>query len=476
MLEGKRNLSRESRLFEAVVDWIKLPLQIDEKYKHKIGQLVCEAFNVNEEEIRAAILKSTTVEKLKTTSAENVVEASKIAIDTTTQALKDEAHLRTIMPSTGYFASYCDYTENSEAPLAYHIFCAIAGFVATINRRVFFDMGNAKLFPPFGILILGPSGIKKTSAADIIVNILNEMQLTPVYAEKLTPEALIDAMKGGNATGLVYSPEMTVLISKQRYMESIIPLLTRFMDSPDIWKSETIMRGKGALTDIAITCLMCSTLDWFIKNTPENIFGGGFIARNIMVLQEKSARTIPLPRKSDPKLRDKLILELATLHQFQGEIFLSDATTKRHAEWYTHDKHHRLVEHEILETYYQRKPSHMLRIAIALHMATHGDLVVCETCWQRAFDLLAYIERFLPNLVNKMFKSPWGEDQDLVLRKIRGCGGSIAHSELVRKMQYKMSANQTRQIVGSLKESRLITEIHNAIEHTYYLTEAANEY
>jgi hypothetical protein len=479
LLRDKRGLDVKSRIFGAVVTWLKMPLEMPAEYREEIKALVCLSFNITEDELRAAILVAADPlpeEIAPSPEVARIVERINAPyIDLTEVARRQEAELWKILPRWGFLYDYAEYTKNSEAPLAYHVFCAIAGIAATVNRRVFFDMGNFKLFLPFGILILGPSGIKKTTAADIIISIINEMQLTPVYAEKLTPEALIDAMKGGNATGLVYAPEMTVLISRQRYMESIIPLLTRFMDSPDIWKSGTIMRGKASLTDVAITCIMCSTMDWFVKNTPESIFGGGFIARNVMVLQENSSRMIALPKPSNPKIREKLIIQLATMHESQGEMTLSGATYTTHEEWYDNDKRTRTVEHELLETYYQRKPQHLLRIAMCLHLSTCKDMIVCLECWERALALLTWTEKFLPALAGKMFKTAWGEDQEAIIRKIRGTGGTIHHSDLVRKMQYKMPAASTRNIISSLKEAGIVKETRNSIEHTYTIAEGYND-
>lgn len=485
MLEG-RTWTRDHPVFGGVLQWLKCPVEISSAQRDSICSLIQKTFGISEEELKSELLRSTVKETLvqsnghvngTTTNAVHEVERSQVPSFThaTENARREEDELKALLPTSGFFRDYCELTTNSEAPLVYHVFCALAGLAATINRRVYFDMGTQRIFPPMGVLILGPSGIKKTSAADIMVSILNEMQLTPVYAEKLTPEALIDAMKGGNATGLVYSPEMTVLISKQRYMESIIPLLTRFMDSPDTWKSETVMRGKAQLSNVAITCLMCSTLDWFVKNTPEALFGGGFIARNIMILQEASARVVAIPPPMNTKLREKIIIELARLHELEGQMTLTRGAYASHVAWYENEKISRSVDHEILETYYQRKPSHLLRFAMCLHLATCQTFEICEECWQRALDILEWTERFLPVLASRMFKSGWGEDQALVIKKIRAAGGTIEHSVLVRRMQYKMSSTQVRTLVNSLKEAGAIKEYKTTLVHTYVLTELSNE-
>lgn len=479
LLRGKTGLDKSKPLFKAVVDWLKLPLSLADEQREVLKNLVCEAFGISPLELRQELLQAagvvstpppTTVVSSSGTAARRAVDTYGIDREEFEEAKREEEELRSLLPSKGFFHDYCAFTENSEAPLIMHLFCGLAGFIATINRRVYFGLGTKKVYPPFGILILGPSGIKKTSAADIMVDILQEMQLTPIYAEKLTPEALVSAMKGGNATGLVYAPEMTVLVSKQKYMESLIPLLTRFMDSPDVWRSETVMRAKEEIHDVAITCLMCSTLDWFIQNTPQSVFGGGFIARNLMVLQEKRTRLRALPEPSHEGLKKKVVMDLLEAHELQGEVTFTPEAREHYIRWYEAEAFSRRPsEYEILETYYQRKPSHLIRFAMCLHLATHKDMCVCLECVNRALKILTYVERTLPSLGTKMFKTPYGEDQDTIIKKIQGQGGSITHSVLIRKMQNRMGSQQVRNIINNLKDAGMLTETHNAVEHLYTL-------
>lgn len=465
ILRGRKGpITPKSQVFDAVVKWLSLPIKLEGPVREEILTELKAATSLSLEELMAEITNRS-IDRLE---QEPEVQPQlnghgsslKHKMD---KAQRRESELLEILPKHGYFARYVDYTMESEAPLSYHVFCALAGLAATVNRRVFLDMGNHKLFPPFGVFILGTSGIKKTTAADIIVSLLRESALTPIYAEKLTPEALIDGMRGGNATGLVYAPEMTVLISKQKYMESIIPLLTRFMDSPDIWNSGTIMRGKAELRDVAITCIMCSTIDWFVKNTPESLFGGGFIARNVMVMEEVSARIKPLPPTENLALRQKLLIDLATMFELQGPLKLHPETKNKHIAWYIRNKHEQVATSELFETYYARKPSHILRIASCLHIGTHGDLEVCPECWTRAFRLLEWIECQFDLLGGQMFKSQYGEDQDLVLRALERGGGELKWSDLLRRMSYRLSGTALKQIIWSLKDQDRIEEQNTAL-------------
>jgi hypothetical protein len=449
----ERSWGRNDKIFAAALDFLRVRAQnLDITDEDRAGLRVVfkTAFEMNEEDLRRELSNAGNG---KSTSAEVAVA----------EVLDQERNLEGILPRAGFLRRYVDYTSHSEAPLAYHTFSALCALGSVLNRRVWLDMGYYRVFPVLGIIILGPSGIKKTSATNIAVDLLHSLGTVKIYSEKLTPEALIDAMKG-DATGLLYAPEMTVFLNKVRYNEGMIQLITRFMDCPDFWESGTIMRGKHALRNIAISSLMCSTSDWFIRSTPEDSFGGGFIARNLLIVQESSTRCEPIPRPGDPSERDRLVYELAFIRNLEGEIEFSQAALRRYDDWYRgdHQLESKAPEHELLATYYQRKSDHIKRIAICFHLAEHADLRLCLDCFNRALLLLNWTEQFIPGLLEQMFRSSVGAEQDQVLRTIKSVG-VIDHTDLIRRLSYRMNAQQVRAICGSLKEAKLIEEFNDPL-------------
>lgn len=450
---------RDSKLFEVALEFIRTRtsnLEIKEDERLALRQAFMKAFQMTEEELQNA-----TASKANGHSTEREVDSVKLD-----QALQD------ILPSRGLLRNYVEYTSHSEAPLAYHVFSFLCGVGAVINRRIWLDMGYYRVFPSIGIIILGPSGIKKTSATDILVKLLGDVGTVKVYSEKLTPEALIDGMKG-DATGLLYAPEMTVFLNKVKYNEGLIQLITRFMDCPDKWESGTIMRGKSALTDIAISSLMCSTSDWFIRSTPADSFGGGFIARNLLVVQESSSRCEPIPNPGDPQIRTGLIQDLARIHSLEGPMSFSKQAMNCYVDWYRgdHQIESKQPEHEIMATYYNRKPDHIKRLAISLHMVEHSDFTLCLDCFERALSLLDWLEQFIPRLLEQMFRSSTGEELELVYRSIRQAG-TIGHSDLVRRLGYKLDAQRVKGIIISLKEAGQVVELNDPLfGHSYQAKE-----
>lgn len=385
----------------------------------------------------------------------------------------DEA-LDLLIPQSGYFRHYVDYTRNSESPLSYHFFSALVGVASTINRRVFLRWGLFNYYPATGVILIGPSGLRKTSASDVVVGVLQDLQLVDVYAEKITPEALIEALKGENATGLIYAPEMAVFINRKKYNEGLIELITRWMDCPDIWKSNTIMRSKAVLHNLGISSLLCSTPDWLIDNLPEGTFGGGFVARFLLNVQEASPRVVTRPEPLDPSERERIKLELAYLHTFKGEMALSPEAWRVHEIWYKGHKNTSIFpEHELLGSYFQRKQGHVLRMAMCLHLATHYDsdspYEICVDCHNRAVDILTWNEQFLPNLFQQMFKTSVGVDQGEVLAAIKASGGAISHSALLRRLQHKFDSVRIKGICSSLREAGQIREENGLFGHMYVL-------
>lgn len=436
----------ESPILSSAVKWLKnCPVKLEDSERDELVQLVCQQFKVSQHDI---------VKMMFETPTEHIQQHIEGVFD----AKQVEAELLDILPKTGYFAEYAQFTRNSEAPLSYHVFCSLLAVGATLNRRAWIDMGYFKLFPPLGVILLGPSGIKKTTSTDIVVGILQDLAVTKVYSEKLTPEALVEGMRD-TAQGLVYAPELAVFLGKQKYNEGMIPLLTRFMDCPDAWTSETISRGAKPLINVAISVLMCSTPDWFVENTPQDTFGGGFIARMLLVMQADSPRVNALPKPGSTSGRKTLAGYLASLHAWDGQIRFPADVENTYVDWYAqHKQKSKNPEYDLLTTYYQRKPLHILRVAMIFHIVDHRTTMLCHECFERAVKLLEWNERFLPDLLREMFRTADGVDQSFILNTVKMAGGMIEHSTLLRKVQYKMNANKLRTIINSLKEAKQLEE------------------
>src|SRR5882724_3719471 len=146
-------LNREHPLFDHAIKWVRTyPGSFSERDKTELKEIICHTFGLRPEDLLAELNGDIDIDEGGQRDPRELEES-----------------LRSLVPKGGFFDRYLSYTEHSEAPLAYHLFCALVGIGVTVNRRVFFDMGYYRVFPNIGVILLGPSGIKKTTAANIII-------------------------------------------------------------------------------------------------------------------------------------------------------------------------------------------------------------------------------------------------------------------------------------------------------------------
>jgi hypothetical protein len=372
-----------------------------------------------------------------------------------------------LVPPTGWLHDYIEWTRSTEPPTAFHFFVGATAIGASLGRNVFFDKGAYQVFPNLCTIIVAPTGrCRKTSACNLGIGLYSKIGGT-LLADKTTPEALVDGLKENvNATGLIYAPELAVFLGKQKYNEGMIPLLTALLDCPKEWTSKTLGRGDVVLTNVALTALLCSTVDWLQTAIPKDAFGGGFMSRFLFVVQESTPRIFPLPPALDPETKKSLTSRLTKIRSKKGQIyFTADAT-----DWYTKWYRQRSAFHAEKQYagYYERKPDHMIRLATIMKAATDEELKLDAIDLYNAERILTWLEQWLPATFDEMTTSASGEDQSRILRQLKNAGGALDHSQLLRRNSTKMNAEQFKRSVGTLREAKLLE--YDATTRTYHLT------
>lgn len=371
------------------------------------------------------------------------------------------------VPKSGWIHDYVEWTRQTEPPSVFHFFVAAVTIGAALGRNVFFDKGAYQVYPNLCVVIVAPTGrCRKTSACNLGTSLLLKVGAT-ILADKTTPEALVDAMKTTqNATGLIYAPELAVFLGKQKYQEGMVPLLTALFDCPKEWTAKTIGRGDTTLTNIALSALMCSTIDWIQTSISKDAFGGGFMSRFLFVVQESTSRSFPLPPPLDPEVRKSLIQRLVKIKATKGQFVFSPAADAWYRAWYKS----RAGSHgeKQYAGYYERKPDHIIRIAMIMKMAEMTDFVIDVPDLTAAERILHWIEIWLPSTFEEMTSSASGEDQQRILKQLRGNGGVMEHTKLLRKNSARMNSYQFKGALATLREAKLVE--WDAVGKLYYLT------
>lgn len=361
-----------------------------------------------------------------------------------------------LVPKTGWFAEYIDYTRQTEPPTVFHFFAGASVVGATMQRRVYFPKGSGDVFPNLSCVLVAPSGkCRKTTACNTAVKLFRRIGGN-VLANKITPEAIVETLvQSGSATGLLYAPEWAVFLGKQRYMEGLVPMLTDLFDCPETWSSGTLMRGTAQLNDVAISHLAATTIDWMQTSISEDTFSGGFMSRLLFIVQRDSPRSFALPPPLDEGKAKNLLAGLLALQHTTGPASLSPEAQVWYEKWYT-ERALSTTERQFAG-YFERKPDRVLQLSMILNAAQHPrNLVIDVSTVKHAERILNWIERLMPQAFEELSQSNVGADQVRLLGQLRKNKGELDYSTWMRLNTRKLDTGTFKRYVDTLIAAKMV--------------------
>lgn len=377
-----------------------------------------------------------------------------------------------LIPLEGWLNDYVTYTRDTEPPTPFHFFAGAVVLGAAMRRQYYFDRGAYGIFPNLCVVIIAPTGrCRKTSACNMAVDLLRRAG-GEVIQDKATPEALADSLKERpQATALIYAPELAVFLGKQKYQEGMIPMLTALFDAPKQWSSLTINRGGTVLTNVALSFLGCTTIDWMQTSIPRDIFGGGFMSRILHVVQNTTPRCFPIPPPRDDMLRQKLVSRLIDLRNASGQFKMSEPAYAWFDAWYRTLTAPGRDEKQFAG-YYERKSDHLIRLSMVMQASKGSGLELERSTMESALRILDWCEAWMPNAFEEMIQTAVGADQMRLLAQLKKKGGTLTHSDWLRMNSQRMNAKTFREHTETLRAAKLIDYDGNS--KMYYLTPAGH--
>jgi hypothetical protein len=251
----------------------------------------------------------------------------------------------------------------------------------------------------------------------------------------------------------------------------MIPMLTSLFDAPREWSSLTIGRGDLKLQNVALSFLGASTLDWIQTAIPRDAFGGGFMSRLLFIVQETTPRSFPIPPPPDMELKAKLRAGLIGLTKTRGEVpfYEGNSDTRLwYEDWYN-NKHGAGNEDRQFAGYSERKPDHMIRLAIILAAAETGEpRNLNAKHLLHALKILEWLELWLPKTFEQLSQSAIGEDHQRMLKQLKNHGGTLEHSKWLRVNSNKMDARMFRERVDTMRQAKMVE--YDQKTRSYFLT------
>lgn len=360
---------------------------------------------------------------------------------------------------------YVKYARNNEAPEEYHWWVGATILGAALRNKVFLQRGYWVAYPNLWIMIVAASGERKTTALSIGKNILTKLDHVNILADSLTPERLVadigdfQLSETIESQALIYAPELSSFLSKKSYNEGLVTLLLRLADCPKEWSYKTRKSGEVYVRNVALSFMAASTSDQLQKSIPAQAVTDGFMARFISVTNPKAEiLSVPFPTV-DVELEVKVTDELYNLSLINGAMVLPKKAFDWYHKWYTYHRTQIVpTASSRLAAWYQRKPEHLLRLAIITSIATNRRAEFTVSSFEEALKHLEYAEQQLGVTYSELDATDTGKDTVKILEAVRKAK-NIKHTDLLRRFMRRLTAQQFRIHIQSLIESGHIVAV-----------------
>lgn len=318
---------------------------------------------------------------------------------------KGECGLRQL---NNWIDSYLEFTSESEAPEPFHLWSALWGISAAVERKVWLDQGYFTLYPNMFVVLTGPPASRKTTASNIMKNILEEGEVLGENPDMTSKEALLQELgnstktfelKGENvrhcSMSLVSSEWSTFMGDKDMDMCNT---LCKLYDCDSKFNKWTKTQGRDKIVNTFLSLLGCSTATQIGDCLPYKAVGGGLTSRIIFVVegeQKERRNSRPSISKEKKALREKLVNDIRHINTLSGEFEWSDMGGQWFDDWYV-NRDEKIKSDSKFEHYSDRKPVHLVKMAMLLSIAESDELVVHRRHLERALEMLNEAEIRMP--------------------------------------------------------------------------------
>jgi len=307
-------------------------------------------------------------------------------------------------------------TEGIPSPPIFRLWSAIAAVGGALERRVWLESAQGKLYPNLYIMLISNPGVGKTQAISRVDTLWRQTRELKVAPHDVTKAAFIDALKNAARriiksesaiieyhTLLVAADELGVFIPA--YDLDFLSSLNRIYDNPDVHQQNR--RGFGDeqidIINPQLTILGGVQPAYLAQLLPEAAWGQGFMSRMLMVYSALPVKTKLFERAAFDRytrLHVPLLLGMkAMLKRFGAMPFSPEAETQIEL-WYGTGMEP-VPTHSRLEHYISRRVIHVLKLSL-ISAVSAGRQTIEMIDFERARHWLLEAERIMPDIFREM--------------------------------------------------------------------------
>jgi hypothetical protein len=334
----------------------------------------------------------------------------------------------------------------SEAPETFITWTGLFTLASAVRRHVKIPkqlFGSWEASPNLYVLFIAKAGrARKSTTANYSEDLIDELGHITKSPELVTKESLLTTLvKSDDAAMSILAPEFGEFMVKSG--PEMYGFLTNMYDGKRKIVASTLSRGVEFAERPCVNLLGATTPEWVAANMPADVIGGGFASRVIFIFENSVRRRQlyyeSLDHEALERIRVRLVSDLDHIaRNIHGDFRIDQDAKEFMEEWYHNNADAPPDADSNLAGYFERKPAHIHKVAMLLHLAYSDELILNLKDFKDAIKLLEQVETKLPETFQAIGRNPYTLDVKNMLEYIKN-KGRVSERELRRKF-YNVAA------------------------------------
>jgi hypothetical protein len=337
--------------------------------------------------------------------------------------------------------NYVAHIPDSEVPDVWNPWMAIFSLATVSAGRVWFDNGS-RLMTDIYVMMIGPSGSGKDTAAKPMLTLLGLMGDTVHYMDgTITKAALHDELTEHHCMSVIATEMLNSYGSNDVGQEFFRAMTAYYNVSDRLIRERTRTHGDKILgtpdNSLCINWLVGTTMDWLRPMIQHEHVRGGLLGRMLIVQGTPTKKRIPrrkMPADIDIR-RGKLIDHLTSIATSTPRPmdFNTKAARIQH-DWYMSRTE---PDDPDLDSWWRRENDNITKLSMLMALSDNPyATVITEKDWTRSYDMVTKLFHDLPNLLNDLPNSPNAQSFRMVKEHLDRSGVLNLKDLYIRMQRY----------------------------------------
>lgn len=374
--------------------------------------------------------------------------------------------LTTDYPS--WLHAYRDWTvPRSEAPESFILWAGLYTLSSVLKRHVCVPaklMGSYEIYPNLYVVFVGPpGGPRKSTTIGYAKTLLRPIEHVTIASTAVSASKLINIMEETVDGAIsITSSEFGSFVNVSQ--EEMYDFLTDAWDNPPQYEYSTRLHGTEVVHKPTINLIAGTTPSWINEHMPPYVLGGGFSSRCVFIYETAPRRRRmyydDVDSKDFERLEEALVHDLSHIAQLEGEFRHESEDLKKDMEDWYRQHARQIASHEKIEGYMSRKHVFVHKLAMLLSVAEDDRLVLSESHFEIAKELLGGVEEQMPRVFQSVGRNPYSAElmkvRDYIEKK-----GAASFEQLLARFYHDIDADEMRKILQSLELMDYVKEVQN---------------